>query len=128
MIWLDFETRSRCDLRSAGVYNYVQDLSTDVLCMSYAFGDGDVQTWLPDQPLPDLTGHRIMAHNAAFERLVLWYVLQINIPLEQFYCTATQARQLCTGVVGRCRAVHGIVHEERPPGRGLDPQDVHSAV
>ena len=95
MIWLDFETRSRCDLRSAGLYNYVQDLSTDVLCMSYAFNDGEVQTWLPGLPLPDLTGHRIMAHNAAFERLVLWYVLQINIPLEQFYCTATQARANC---------------------------------
>ena len=95
MIWLDFETRSRCDLRSAGLYNYVQDLSTDVLCMSYAFNDGEVQTWLPGLPLPDLTGHRIMAHNAAFERLVLWYVLQVNIPLEQFYCTATQARANC---------------------------------
>ena len=94
MIWLDFETRSRCDLRSAGLYNYVQDLSTDVLCMSYAFNDGEVQTWTTG-PLPDLTGHRIMAHNAAFERLVLWYVLQVNIPLEQFYCTATQARANC---------------------------------
>jgi len=24
MIWLDFETRSRCDLPSRGVYNYAQ--------------------------------------------------------------------------------------------------------
>ena len=95
MIWLDFETRSRCDLRSAGLYNYAQDASTDVLCMSYAFDDGEVQTWLPGQPLPDLTGHRVMAHNAAFERLICWYVLQVNIPLESFYCTAAQARANC---------------------------------
>ena len=95
MIWLDFETRSTCDLKSAGVYNYAQDLTTEVLCMSYAVDDGEVVTWLPGQPLPDFTGHRIMAHNAAFERLILWYVLQVNIPLESFYCTAAQARANC---------------------------------
>jgi DNA polymerase len=94
MIWLDFETRSHCDLKSAGVYNYAQDLSTEVLCMSYAVDDGEVLTWTTG-PLPDFTGHRIMAHNAAFERLICWYVLQINIPLESFYCTAAQARANC---------------------------------
>ena len=94
-IWLDFETRSACDLKSRGVYNYAQDLTTEVLCMSYAVDDGEVLTWLPGQPLPKLTGHRIMAHNAAFERLICWYVLQVNIPLESFYCTAAQARANC---------------------------------
>jgi DNA polymerase len=94
MIWLDFETRSTCDLKSAGVYNYAQDLTTEVLCMSYAVDDGEVLTWTSG-PLPDFTGHRIMAHNAAFERLILWYVLQVNIPLESFYCTAAQARANC---------------------------------
>jgi DNA polymerase len=94
MIWLDFETRSHCDLKSAGVYNYAQDLTTEVLCMSYAVDDGEVQTWTAG-PLPDFTGHRIMAHNAAFERLICWYVLQANIPLESFYCTAAQARANC---------------------------------
>jgi DNA polymerase len=97
-LWLDFETRSRCDLKAAGVYNYTQDASTDVLCMSYAFDDEDVVTWTPDQPFPEAvrshTG-QIRAHNAAFERLICWYVLQINFELEQFYCTATQARANC---------------------------------
>jgi len=94
-LWVDFETRSACDLKVAGVYNYAQHASTEVLCMSYAFNDEDVQTWLPGQPLPDLTGHCIMAHNAAFERLIFWYVLQLDIPLESFYCTAAQARANC---------------------------------
>jgi DNA polymerase len=97
-LWIDFETRSRCDLRARGVYNYSRDASTDVLCMSWAFDDEDVQTWLPGQPFPaqvrDHTG-QIRAHNAAFERLVFWYVLQIDYDLEQFYCTATQARANC---------------------------------
>ena len=100
MIWLDFETRSRCDLKSRGVYNYAQDPSTEVLCMSYAFDDEDVRTWLPGQRFPDIAGQQIMAHNAAFERLIFWYVLcpDIGVPepkLEQFYCTAAQARANC---------------------------------
>jgi len=98
ILWVDFETRSTCDLRVAGVYNYAQDLETEVICMSYAFDDGDVQTWTPDQPFPDsIKNHKgqIRAHNAAFERLIFWYVLQINFDLEQFYCTATQARANC---------------------------------
>jgi len=97
-LWLDFETRSRCDLKAKGVYNYARDASTDVLCMSWAFDDEDVQTWLPGQPFPervrDHTG-QIRAHNAAFERLIFWYVLQIDFDLTQFYCTATQARANC---------------------------------
>ena len=103
ILWCDFESRSRCDLTSAGVYNYAQDGSTEVLCMSYAFDDEDVVTWQPGQPFPDrVAQHRgqIRAHNAAFERLVFWYVLapEHGFPepaLEQFYCTATQARANC---------------------------------
>ena len=94
MIWVDFETRSACGLKSAGVYNYAQSLSTEVLCMAYAYDDGEVQMWTGG-PLPDFTGHQIRAHNAAFERLIFWYVLQQDYPLEQFYCTAAQARANC---------------------------------
>ncbi len=106
MLWLDFETRSACDLTVAGVYNYAQDASTEVLCMAYTHDDEDVQVWTPDQPFPlsvrqaVLAGERVCAHNAAFERLIWTYVLwsDHNAPvpkLEQFYCTATQARSNC---------------------------------
>ena len=98
ILWVDFETRSKCDLPSRGVYNYAQDGTTDVLCMSYAFDDDDVVTWRPDQPFPQsVRAHtgQIRAHNAAFERLIFWYVLQCNFQLEQFYCTAAQARANC---------------------------------
>ena len=96
MIWLDFETRSHCDLKSRGVYNYAQDLTTEVLCMAYAVDDGEVQTWTPNLTFPaDVLTGLIYAHNAAFERLILWYVLQVNIPLERFVCTAAQARANC---------------------------------
>lgn len=98
ILYIDFETRSHCDLKRHGVYNYAQDATTDVLCMSYAFDDEDVQTWLPFQPFPERVRNHtglIYAHNAAFERLIFWYVLQVNFELEQFYCTATQARANC---------------------------------
>jgi len=98
MLWLDFETRSRCDLKTHGVYNYSLDASTDVLCMSYAFNDDEVCTWTPDQPFPeDVRNYKgqIRAHNAAFERLIFWHVLEIPFKLEQFYCTAAQARANC---------------------------------
>jgi DNA polymerase len=97
-LWVDFETRSACDLKVAGVYNYAQDASTEVLCMSYAYKDEDVQTWTPDQPFPRWVAEYkgpIYAHNAAFERLIFWYVLQINFELTQFVCTAAQARANC---------------------------------
>ena len=98
ILWCDFETRSRCNLPERGVYNYAMDLSTEVLCMSYAFDDDEVQTWTPAQPFPEAVRQhkgQIRAHNAAFERLIFWYVLQIDYKLEQFYCTAAQARANC---------------------------------
>lgn len=98
ILWLDFETRSRCDLPSAGAYNYAKHPSTEVLCMSYAFDNGEVETWLPKYPFPERIANfkgQIRAHNAAFERLIFWHVLDIPFALEQFYCTSAQARANC---------------------------------
>jgi DNA polymerase len=106
MLFYDLETRSHCDLKKAGAYNYAQDPTTEVLCAAYAFDDEDVQLWTPDQPFPQRiadhfkNGGQIRAHNAAFDRLITWYVIcpDFKIPepkLEQWYCTAAQARANC---------------------------------
>jgi DNA polymerase len=106
MLWIDFETRSECDLIARGSYTYAQDPSTQVLCMAWAVDDEDVQVWTPDQPFPVAVRDAVQnldtiaAHNAAFERLIFWYVLcpDYDLPeprLEQFYCTAAQARANC---------------------------------
>ena len=94
-VWADFETASECDLPENGVYNYATHPSTRVLCMAYAVDDEEVQIWTPDQPFPrHILSHQIRAHNAAFERLIFWHVL--NMPfLNNFYCTAAQARANC---------------------------------
>lgn len=106
MIWIDFETRSECDLTVHGAYNYARDPSTRVLCMAWALDDGEVEIWVPGQEFPKVVadavanGDTIYAHNAAFERLIWSYVLGpdhgVPVPkLEQFYCTAAQARANC---------------------------------
>ena len=106
ILWLDTETRSQCDLKSQGAYNYAQDPSTQVLCMAYAFDDEEVEVWTPNQSFPKRVadhfknGGQIRVHNASFDRLIFWYVLcpDFKVPeptLEQFYCTAAQARSNC---------------------------------
>ena len=96
-LWLDFESRSHCDLKKHGVYNYAMHPSTEVLCMSYTFGDDEVRTWTGGPFPDDVRRHtgRIVAHNAAFERLIFQHVLKMTFAPEQFYCTATQARANC---------------------------------
>ena len=105
-LWLDYETRSRCDLRTRGSYNYAQDPSTEIICMAYAFDDEDVVLWMPDLPFPKriaqhfFTQDQIRAHNAGFDRLITEFVLcqDFKVPtpvLSQWYCTAAQARANC---------------------------------
>ena len=96
VLWLDLETRSRCNLPVKGVYNYADDKSTEILIACYALGNGPVKTWrrFRAEPMPPLLANalrdkrcEIRAHSAAFERLILK-----KLPIERFYCTATQAR------------------------------------
>jgi DNA polymerase bacteriophage-type len=106
ILYLDYETRSRCDLRTRGSYNYAQDPSTEIICMAYAFDDEDVQLWTPDLPFPKriaqhfFSEDQIRAHNAGFDRLITEFVLcqDFKAPtplLTQWYCTAAQARANC---------------------------------
>jgi len=106
ILWLDYETRSRCDLRTRGSYNYAQDPSTEIICMAYAFDDEDVVLWTPNQPFSKriaqhfFTQDQIRAHNAGFDRLITEFVLcqDFKVPtpvLSQWYCTAAQARANC---------------------------------
>lgn len=105
-LWGDTETRSRCNLKTHGGYNYAADPSTQLVCFSYAFDDEPVQTWTPALPFPDRVTQHIVAggqlrfHNAGFDRLIFEFVVcpDYGVPqpkLEQWYCTAAQARANC---------------------------------
>lgn len=100
-LWLDYETRSMCDLLKRGVYNYATDRSTKILIASYALGDGPVKRWeawrrpqMPADLRKYLLDPRIVrrAHNASFERLISKYVLDIDMYPERWYCTSYQSR------------------------------------
>ena len=83
---------------------YATDHSTDVYMMGYGFSDGPIKVWVNDgTPFPqEVTEHYcagglIHAWNAAFERLIFWYVLcpTLDLPepaLEQFRCTMVRAQ------------------------------------
>lgn len=115
-ITIDFETRSKCDLLTAGTYKYSQDPSTEVLMMSFILENGD-----PDKPLlwhntavtgieNDIVvellleelhdqiarGALIEAHNAGFE-IDIWRNVCSprlgwpEVPFDQWRCSAAKA-------------------------------------
>lgn len=78
---IDFETRSRVDLRKCGTSVYARHPSTSILCLAYGRRQDDVQIWIPGQgePTPEALleaiywgAETIEAHNAFFERNI-WY-------------------------------------------------------
>ena len=103
---LDFETRSKVNLTSAGSHVYAADPSTEILLMAWAFGDGGVHLWDAEpcgEPWPaEVSGHilaggELHAFNAQFERLIVEYVAANDhgcpVPrADQWRCTAAQCR------------------------------------
>lgn len=105
---IDFETRSAVDLRAAGVYRYAQDPSTGIWCMAWSLG-GKRGIWkeggfFPTEVLEHVgRGGRVVAHNAAFER-VLWNEVltrqlrgRVFVPplrIEQMDCTMARCAVL----------------------------------
>ena len=131
MLYLDFETRSDCDLIFHGLSRYAQDASTEVICMAYAFNDDDIQFWWSDEPFPKSVsgyfkkGLPITAHNAAFERHILGYVLNathtVKPPLlTQWRCS--MAMGLANGFAGGLDALAvglGLPHRKHTDGTRL---------
>jgi DNA polymerase len=108
ILWGDTETRSECNLPVAGAYNYAQHPSTQLLLFNWAFDDEEVEEWWPScgSPFPERVKEHIRAggqmrfHNAGFDRLIFEFVVcpDFDVPtpaLEQWYCTAAQARANC---------------------------------
>jgi len=106
MMIIDFETRSRCDLKTAGTDKYAADPSTAVLCMGWMRdGDRRPEVWLPPHGAPDDSlrwmladdNCLIAAHNARFDQLIYEYVMVNDhgfppIKRDRWYCTSAQAR------------------------------------
>lgn len=69
-ILLDFESRSRADLKRIGGRLYWEHPSTEVLCCCWHDTDSGMSgTWVPGMPSPDVRGRVLAAHNmTGFDR------------------------------------------------------------
>lgn len=118
---LDFETRSKADLRKIGATEYARHPSTQLLCVAWRIGTLEdlreqmknrekvpAKRWSPAIPSPYGEFKRalldpsvmLVAHNAPFEQAITRYVLSKlisdpalgEIPIERWLCTMAAAR------------------------------------
>ena len=134
---LDFETRSTVPFgRSKGAvtaYQYAHHPETEVLCMSYAFGDGPVYRWDPfltDEPFPDAVvraidaGWILAGHNVSFEWCI-WNFLLVprlglpELPIEQTDDTAARAAimALPRSLEEACKAMRLPIQKDKEGSR-----------
>ena len=109
ILHLDFETRSRCDLKKRGVYVYAEDPSTEIMMAGVAVEDNTPSMWyspstcitseVPNGAFIDLLNKSttILAHNAAFERTICRKLLIYGLDPavlhpSRWRCTAAMAR------------------------------------
>ena len=97
---LDWETKSRADLKRVGADVYARDPSTFVLLGAYQIDHEPIQQWSPaeGERMPsDLREAlrdpevRKIAFNAPFERWIAKYVLGIDTPVESWFCVMALA-------------------------------------
>ena len=103
----DIESRSAAVLGSGklgvGARAYAEHPTTEILCVSYARGNGPIETWVPGQPIPEEVSAAAadprcpwVAHNAAFERAMLECILVPlhgwpMVPVDRHVCTMSLA-------------------------------------
>jgi len=104
---IDIETRSHVDLKRSGIYRYAWDKSTEILLFGYSIGgappvviDTTAGEHVPPEVIDLLLDPSVplVAHNAAFERVVLAEKLmlpEIRDP-RRWFCTSYAAR--CFGM------------------------------
>lgn len=112
---IDIETYSSYDLKTCGVYKYVEAPDFDILLFAYAVDGGpvlcvDLATGetLPDDIRAALTDPTVVktAYNAAFERVCLSKYLGVKINPAQWRCTMVRAARLGLPLsLGQCGEV-----------------------
>lgn len=92
---LDFETYCDLDLKAVGLDLYSSHPSCEVLMAAYKIDSGKTKHWdATEEEMPDDLrvaledpSFTIWAFNAQFERMILWRVLKMKIPIHRFKCT-----------------------------------------
>ena len=112
---IDIETYSSYDLKTCGVYRYVEAPDWAILLFAYAVDGGPVQCvdlasgeTLPEDVLAVLTDPAVVktAYNATFERVNLGKYLGIRLDPAQWRCTMVRAARLGLPLpLGQCGEV-----------------------
>lgn len=119
---MDYETRSKADLKLVGGYEYARHPSTRLLCVSWAIGTLEqfrrgtytVHVWSPYLPSPYGEFKRallnkdiiLVAHNAFFEQVITRFVLPRYIHNEEIR-SLPPSRWMCTASMARAVAIPG---------------------
>lgn len=131
-LFIDFETYSETDIKSAGSYKYCEDGNFEILLCGYMW-DTDTEVTVIDLTKPggrdgfdglftyvrDNGDVVIVAHNAAFERICL-REYGFDISPARFFCTANMS--LYCGLPASLEAVSGILnldHKKKGTGKSL---------
>lgn len=112
---IDIETYSSYDLKTCGVYRYVEAPDWAILLFAYAVDGGPVQCVdlasgesLPEDVRAALTDPAVVktAYNAAFERVNLGRYLGVRLDPAQWRCTMVRAARLGLPLpLGQCGEV-----------------------
>ena len=148
-IYLDFETKSRSDLKKVGAFNYFDDPSTDILLLSYKVGDEPIKHWTPNMirniPLYELIsqqGIRLLAWNATFDMLAwnkimcgkygwphlnpaLWYDVQAVAAYRGYPVKLSEASRDLFLSVGKLESGTRLINKFSKPNRFGDFNSFH---
>lgn len=101
-LYIDFETRSACDIKKHGAWVYSEHPTTEVLCLATKWAGQQAQVFIPHpHPVDHVPrmleqADEIIAHNASFE-LAIWMNVCVKkygwpeLPLEKLRCSAAKA-------------------------------------
>jgi DNA polymerase len=132
---LDFETASFVDLKAAGAHRYAEDITTEVLSLTYRVqGSARIHLWTPESTpaqstfLADLCIAEdvlFVAHNAGFEKAI-WRNIMVavhgfpDIPNKRWHCTqAVCAMKALPQDLDRAMAVLRLPHQKDKAGSTL---------
>lgn len=149
MYHLDFETRSRADLKKVGAFRYANDPSTEILCVAISKDDEEPVLWAPGftgpicaevglsfvqhivrakQIIHEISGNPealVYAHNASFEIAIsdaLWRkTFGCPPPLHsQWRCTMAMARRAALPAsLDKCSQALGLTEKKDARGGSL---------
>lgn len=126
---LDFETRSKADLRVVGLYRYAEHESTDILCYAVSFDAAQPTVHAPGDLPPVVLAHVqsggiVTAWNAQFE-YVLWNAVGVRryswprLRVEQMRDTMAYAAAVnLPQALGECAKHLGLPQDQQKDKRG----------